>query len=420
VGAGGRVSRWWAGIDWSESLQDCAIVDETGKMVTHLRIEETREGVHRFVTALRDLNPSSHRFSRRQVPVAIEDGRRLIAAELLRLGQPLVVIPPAVTARHRGRLATAASKADRTDAALLANIIRMNPRLHRPVPKTSDHASAVAMLARGQADAADRARELMQALRSHLMLYFPVAAQAWAALPSGLRRPEARAVLALAPTPGQAAALRKKKITDVLAAAGRTRLVDQEAARLVALFGLPQLRQRSMTEQAMGARTLMLLAELGHACDHAQTLITQTDELFAGHPHAEIYTSFPACGPVLRARLFAEIGDDPDRFSSPRGLRAYAGTAPLTWASGGSRSVTHRKIANRRLKATVHLWSFATLTRSPGCRALYDTRRGKGDGYAAALRHVGNRLLSGLHHCLQHQVLYSEEAMFPEVPAEPD
>lgn len=61
----------------------------------------------------------------------------------------------------------------------------------------------------------------------------------------GLRRPEARAVLALAPTPRQAAALSKRRLRD--------------------LFAAPRLRQRPDTEQAMGARTRLHLAELSLA-----------------------------------------------------------------------------------------------------------------------------------------------------------
>lgn len=54
------------------------------------------------------------------------------------------------------------------------------------------------------------------------------------------------------------------------------------------------------------------------------------------------------------------------------------------------------------LKRAARQWAFASLTRSPGCRgALYNARRERGDGYAAALRHVSNRLLSSLHHCLR-------------------
>jgi transposase len=407
--------RWWGGIDWSWGLQDFVIIDDEGAVVTHLRVEESREGVEQILSALRALNPTSHRFSRRQVPLAIEDGGRLLVAELQRRRQPVVVIPPAVTSRYRGRHGAAVSKSDRGDAALLADIVRQNPGRRSFLPENSDQAAAIAVLARAQASSTQAARSIMLRLRSHLGLYFPAAVEAWSGMQHGLRRPEARAVLSLAPTPRQAAALSKRRLHDTLAAAGRTRLLDDEAARLRDLFALLRLRlrQRPETEQAMGERTRFHLAELSLACDNAERLEDLADTLFAAHPHHRLYRSFPACGPLLAARLFAEIGDAPDRFPTGRQLRAYAGTAPITWSSGSSHTVVHRTVCNRALKTAVHQWAFGTLTRSPGCRALYDARRERGDGYAAALRHVGNRLLSGLHHCVRTGRLYEENVMFP-------
>lgn len=79
--------------------------------------------------------------------------------------------------------------------------------------------------------------------------------------------------------------------------------------------------------------------------------------------------------------------------------------------------LTHRRIANKALKATGHAWAFATLTRSPGCRAQYDHRRAVGDRYAAALRNLFGRLLTCLHHCLRTGEYYREEIAFP--PREP-
>nr|WP_290443992.1 transposase [Streptomyces sp. MP131-18] len=101
------------------------------------------------------------------------------------------------------------------------------------------------------------------------------------------------------------------------------------------------------------------------------------------------------------------------RFTSARGLRAYAGVAPLTWASGNSTTVTHRKVANRYLKGTCHLWGFTALPHSSACRAYYDRRREVGDAFAAALRRLAGKLLSSLHHCLIHDEFYSEERAFP-------
>ena len=71
------------------------------------------------------------------------------------------------------------------------------------------------------------------------------------------------------------------------------------------------------------------------------------------------------------ARVLGEIGDDPNRFADARGLKAYAGAAPVTRASGKHLSVNHRRVKNDRLAATGYIWAFATLTASGGAKALY-------------------------------------------------
>jgi hypothetical protein len=53
------------------------------------------------------------------------------------------------------------------------------------------------------------------------------------------------------------------------------------------------------------------------------------------------------------------------------------------------------------------------VTVSVAAATLHNVRRERGDGYAAALRHVGNRLLSGLHHCVRTGQLYEEHVMLP-------
>src|SRR5260370_39047033 len=55
---------------------------------------------------------------------------------------------------------------------------------------------------------------------------------------------------------------------------------------------------------------------------------------FEMHPDAEIYLSLPGLGLVLGARAMAEFGDDRTRFLNPKARKSYAGTAPITKASG--------------------------------------------------------------------------------------
>jgi hypothetical protein len=93
-------------------------------------------------------------------------------------------------------------------------------------------------------------------------------------------------------------------------------------------------------------------------------------------------------------------------------LKAYAGSAPVTRASGRSISITHRRIKNDRLAAAGFVWSFMAITNHPPARAHYDQRRERGDRHPAALRHLFNRLLGQLHHCLTTGQLYNETKAF--------
>jgi hypothetical protein len=62
--------------------------------------------------------------------------------------------------------------------------------------------------------------------------------------------------------------------------------------------------------------------------------------------------------------------------------------------------VTRRRIKNNRLATASWSWAFASLTHSAGARRHYDWRRIAGARRSAALRHVSNRFLGQLHHCL--------------------
>jgi Transposase IS116/IS110/IS902 family len=77
-------------------------------------------------------------------------------------------------------------------------------------------------------------------------------------------------------------------------------------------------------------------------------------------------------GAVLGARVLSEFGDDPHRYADGKARRNYAGTSPLTRASGKKKAVAARFIHNSRLVDALNAQAFSALKASPGARALYD------------------------------------------------
>jgi hypothetical protein len=207
-------------------------------------------------------------------------------------------------------------------------------------------------------------------------------------------------VLAIAPTPAAAAKLSVSRIAAALRRAGRSRGIDQAATEIKAGLRKPQLRQPLLVETAMGKHTLALLAALDTACVNVEELGQASAELFQQHPDYAIITSFPGLADSTGARILAEIGDDRSRFADAR-------------ASGRSISITHRHIKNNRLANVGWMWGFTAASNYGPARQHYRKRREHGDRHAAATRHLFNKLLGQLHHCLQHGQAFDETKAFP-------
>ena len=175
----------------------------------------------------------------------------------------------------------------------------------------------------------------------------------------------------------------------------------------------PALRQPERVEAALGLTVEGLVAVVATMRSSVEHLEAELGREFDTHPLAPALRSAPGLGAILAARMLAEVGDDPDRFTTANGLRAFAGTAPVTRASGRSHYVKARKVRNKRLADACHWWAFAALTWSPGARAHYDQRRAAGDHHNAALRNLANKLIARMWWCLANHQLWDERAAWP-------
>ncbi|MER8161878.1 transposase [Streptomyces sp. NPDC094472] len=151
---------------------------------------------------------------------------------------------------------------------------------------------------------------------------------------------------------------------------------------------------------------------------HARLLVALNEQIaamedgvkahFLAHPDAEIYLSMSGIGEITGARVLAEFGDGPTRYTSAKARESYAGTSPVTRASGKSRTVQARYVRNNRLADALQRQAFSALRVSPGARRHYDKQRAREAGYNSALRQVGNRFVGILHGCLKTRSHYDE------------
>jgi hypothetical protein len=278
------------GIDWAERHHDVALVDAEGQLVAKRRISDDVAGFAMLSELLAEAGDSKDT----PIPVAIETPRGLLVAALRATGRRVYAINPMAVARYRERWTVARSKSDHADAVVLANILRTDAHAHRPLPADSELAQAVAVLARAHQDATWRRTKALQELRAHLREYYPSFLDAFAAAGvTNLASADARALLAIAPTPAAGATLTCARIACALRRGGRQRNIDRLADKLRHALRRRQLHQPALIEQAMGTQALALLAVLNAACDGIDQLAAAIDKNFRQHPDYAISTSFP-------------------------------------------------------------------------------------------------------------------------------
>ena len=398
------------GIDWASDHHDVALIDPAGTRLGRRRISDDAAGLGELAALF-----AAHGGGPGTVKIAIETERGLLVASLRAAGYEIYPINPKAVDRYRDRHHLARGKSDAADAMVLAHILRTDAHLHRPLPADSPAARAIEVLARAHQDLIWSRQHEVNRLRSLLGGYYPAAL---AAFPDLTTR-TAMTVLAAAPAPAQATRLSLEDLLDLLAAAGRGRR-HGEARRLAAVFAAVQMHQPAEVEQAMGAAATAIIGTITAMSAGLTALQQQIDQHFEQHPDAAIYHSMPALGSILSARVLGEFGDDRTRWPDPASRRAYAGSAPITRASGKRRLVLARNIRNKRLYDATRWWAFAALSVSPGARAYYDQRRAAGDGHEAALRRLASKLIGQLHHCLEHRIPYDEATAWPRPESQPN
>lgn len=392
------------GIDWAEAHHDVCAVDEAGKVLAKRRVSDGLEGVrqiHELVAA--------HAEQPEQVVVGIETDRGLLVGALVAAGYRVYAINPLSASRYRERHVTSRAKSDPGDAKVLADLVRTDRHNHRQVAGDTELAEAVKVLARGHQDLVWSRQRFQNRLRNTLREFYPAALEAFKDLDSG----EALAVLERAPTPWEGSRLSQAKIVSALRRGGRERNLEERAAAIQVALRSEQLQAPAQIGSAYGVVVKSTVTVIQQMNQQLAELEAELAQSFEGHPDAEIYRSLPGLGVVLSARVLAEFGDDPNRFDHPKSRKAYAGTAPITKASGTRLVVLARVARNRRLADACYLWAFSSLTRSAGARRYYDSLRSRGHTHHQALRALANRWVGILHGCLRHRSTYSEAVAWP-------
>lgn len=390
----------FVGDGWAQDHHDVELMDAAGRRLSKARLPEGVAGIERLHSVI---GAELGEDSKAEVVIGIETDRGPWVQALIAAGYTVYAVNPLQASRYRERLAVSGAKSDAADAHMLADMVRTDSHQLRPISGDTADVEAVKVVTRAHKTLIWERTRTTQRLRHALLDYFPAALLAF----DDLDAPDTLELLAKAPDPVAAAKLTTTQISAALKRA-RRRNVPDKTSKIQTVPRAKHLSQPPAVTAAYAVSVRALVAMLVTLNEQVNFLHGQAETYFGRHPDAEIIRSQPGLGPMLSARVLAEFGDDPHRYASAKARKNYAGTSPITRASGRKKVVTARYVRNDRLIDALIAQAFSALRVSSGARAYYEKQRARGIEFNAALRQLANRLVGILHGCLKSGTPYDE------------
>jgi transposase len=373
------------GIDWADQKHDVCVRDAQGAVLDEFMVLHSEDGFE----LLRDHVLAAAGCAETQILCAIETNQGLLVNFLLEQGWVVYPINPKAVDRYRDRLKTARAKSDRLDAWLLADILRTDRHLHRPLLPDSDLVRELRELTRGREDLVQEKTRLVNQLKVAVKAYWP---ESLALFPD-LDVPWVLAFLAEYPTLEDARKTSGKALQTFLKARRHPQW-RQKAEDLYAALRAPHIATPAFLVRSRSRQALHLIRQLQTVAQDLKAYEKDIARLLRMHPDGQLFLSLPGAGPTLAARMLAEIGDDRERYATANSLQCDGGTAPVTQKSGKTLSVVKfRRACKKQLRHALHLFAGCSLAHCAWANETYHMQRQLGKRHSEALRVVAHKWL---------------------------
>lgn len=368
------------GIDWADAEHVYCLMDDAGSVLETGTIPHSAEGLDRLATTIR-----AHTQEPDEICVALETAHGPLVGTLLEHGFTVYPINPKAVDRHRERFRVAGAKSDLRDAWILAALLRTDRALYRPLRPASEAAQALRTLTRDRAELVRTRTMLSNQLTACLKAYFPE----FLALFADPDRPVALALLRTFPTRDALRAASVKRLETFLRKHHYPGSTDK-ACEIHARLSYPAFRIAPVVIRTKARLATTLVQQSMMLGQQIEAYEAEIHRILKIHPDGELYRSLPGAGDLLTARMVGELGDNRDRYPEAAVAQCEAGTAPITKASGTTRTVRFRRACIHPLRETIWQFAFSSLTQCPWAKAYYRQARTRGKKHAEAVRMLGN------------------------------
>lgn len=364
----------FCGWDWGSTQHGVCLVDDHGAVIRKWTVQHSESALEKLFAELASFGDV------RQLPVAIERGEGLVVGLIAGAGHPVLMVEPAALKAARPRWGSAGAKSDLADAFMLADYARTDGHRLRRVEPVAQATRELAALVRARTSLVEARTAASNQLWAILAEHWPGAAVVFQKLTSQV----ALAFLTDYPTPQAAALLGEGRMRQFC-----HRHSYRGGKSPAELIG----RLRAAPTSANPIAPKVLEAIVGGSIAQIKLLNAEITRLehdlaatLAAHPKTALLTTLPRVATVSLAALIAEIGPLLERCDNPEQVAAMCGAAPVTRASGKSRSVGFRYTANRQARAAITGFADNSRHSSEWAGDCYRRARARGARHPHAVR----------------------------------
>jgi transposase len=385
----------FVGIDWASERHAVCVLDDAGTKATAFAVAHTADGFDQLVARLRRYGDPAG------LPVAIErpDGR--LVDRLLEAGHPVVAVQPNAIKAWRDAEVLSGAKHDPSDAALIAEYLRLRQHRLRVLAPFSPETRALRAVVRTRDDLVDQRVAASNQLGACLEAFWPGAKAIFADLAS----PITLDFLARYPTPESAASLGERRMAAFLTKHGHCgrrspgELLTRLRAAPAGLAGTVEVEARRDAVLAM-VKVLRTLVTAIKDLDRA--VVAHLGE----HPDAEIFTSLPRSGRINAAQVLAEWGDCRPAYADAEAVACLAGATPVTKQSGKHTTVSFRWACNKRFRQAICTFADTSRHASPWAAKVYADAIARGCDHPHAVRVLARAWIRVIWRCWIDQAPY--------------
>jgi transposase len=369
----------YVGIDWADDHHDIYVTDDTARKLDSFNIPHSREGMEKLMKRVDTCLPN-----REAVLVAIESHQGLLIYALLEAGYLVYPINPKAMDRYRDRYRMSSSKSDTLDAMVLANILRTDLHLYKPLPREIAADARLRQLTRTHKNLVQQKVKLLNQLTSQLKSYYPVALKLFSRLDHKITL----AFLEHYSTPQKATDASLEDLQGFFRKQGYSH--QWKVASIFASLQQPGLRAPKELEEIHETITLSLVTVIRSLAGEIEKLASKISCEFESNPAHEVFSSLPT-GELTAARINGELGSDGARYPSREYVQTAAGTAPVTRRSGKTVVVFFRWQCNKHLRAALQDLARESVKRCPWAKEYFAGQMRLGHKPSRAYRALANR-----------------------------